>query len=87
MEIATNANRKNSDRISRSLLMSLLIGRNAALNLIFELMTGVKRDDPASFNGNSFSCSRISTWPRCFNPNLEISKSRNFHFCPLNQAL
>ena len=55
------------------------------LDLFFEFVAGVKRDNPPCFNRDGFTGSGVAPRPRGFGSDLKIPKSRNFHIAALHQ--
>ena len=45
------------------------------LNLLFELVAGMKGHDAASFNRNGFPGTRVTPWPGCFGTYLKIAEA------------
>jgi hypothetical protein len=57
------------------------------LDLFFEFVAGVKRDNPPCFNRDGLTGSGVSPRARGLGSDLKIPKSRNFHIAALNQIL
>ena len=57
------------------------------LNLFFEFVAGVKRDNPPCFNRDGFAGSGVAPGAGGLGSDLNIPKSRNFHIATLHQIL
>ena len=61
--------------------------RAVCLYLLFELVAGVKRNNPSCFDGNSLTGSWVSAGPRCFSADLEITEPRDFDVVAIDQIV
>ena len=62
-------------------------GGAVALDLVLELVTGVKGHYPTGLNGDGFTGTRVATGPRRLGADLKISKAGYFHIITLYQAV